>query len=385
MNKPIKKKIILTIIGVVIVGLIIYGYMPGAVLVDTVAVHKGPMQVTIEEEGETYVAHHYVVTSPIPAFLRRVSLEPGDMVKRGDILAELEPPRSAILDPRSHAEATARVESAEAMLEQAEKQAEYALSERDRVERLAAAGSATQQQLEQVRSDAARAVAALKTAGAELSAAKASLVAVAGSRSGLPVGQVLRAPAGGMVLAVHRQSEGFVNTGEPLFEIGNTDSLEVHVDVLSQDAVRISPGSRVMLDHWGGEISLEAIVTRVERQGKIKISALGVEERRVRIVAELKSKPETWKNLGSGFRVLARIVIWEDEDVLQVPTSALFRTQDGWGVFTVEKGRAVRKDVSLGYQTGLSAQIIEGLAVGDVVIIHPDSDIEDGRKIKKNL
>lgn len=382
MNKPTKKQVVLTVIGVVIVALIIYGLLPGAVLVDTAVVQKEAMQVTIEEEGETYVAHLYVITSPVPAFLRRVNLEPGDIVEEGDILAELEPPSSAILDPRSYTEAKARIASAEARVEEAEAYAEFALSERHRMERLAAEGSATQQQLEQVRTEAGRAAAVLNTARAELTAAQASLDTATVSRSRLPVRQVLRAPARGEVLRVHRKSEGFVNTGEPIFEIGNTDSLEVRVDVLSQDAVRISPGVRVMLDHWGGDVPLEATVARVERQGKIKISALGVEERRVQVVAELITGSEVWENLGSGYRVLARFVIWEDANVLQVPTSALFRTEDGWGVFTVGNGRAVRRNISLGYQTGLSAQVIEGLSEGDVVIVHPGAEIEDGVRVK---
>ncbi len=193
---------------------------------------------------------------------------------------------------------------------------------------------------------------------------------------------MLRAPIPGSILAIHHKSAGYVNAGEPLLEIGNTDSLEVRVEVLSEDAVRIAPGMRVVLEQWGGEELLEAAVSRVERQGKVEVSALGVEEQRVQVVADLQSPYEKWKTLGSGYRVLARFMIWEKEDVLQVPASALFRTEEGWAVFVVNDGEAHRQKVKVGRQTGLSAQILEGLPEGDEVIVHPGSDIEDGVKVE---
>lgn len=381
MDKPTRKQIIMIATGVIIAAVIVYGFLPGAEQVQTATVESAPLQVVIEEEGETYVKELYTVSSPISAHIRRISLDPGDIVEEGFALAELEPPRSAVLDPRSRAEATARIEAAEALLEEAEAQAEQAITERDRMERLAQNQSATQEQVEQASSAAARAASARNAARAELAAARAAADA-GGTQDNLPVGHVLRAPVSGYLLAVHKRSEGRVEPGEPLFEIGNTDELEVRVDVLSQDAVRITPGMRVVLDQWGGETPLEAAVTRVERQGNVKVSALGVEEQRVQVVAEFESTHEEWSELGSGYRVLAQFIIWEDNDVLQVPTSALFRTEEGWAVFVVDDDTARQRTVTVGHQTGLAAQVLDGLSEGDVIITHPGSEIEDGVKVE---
>lgn len=381
MTKPTRKQIILGTAAILIVAAIIYGFLPGEESVETATVESAPLQVTVEEEGETYVEQHYVISSPVSAFLRRIDLDPGDVVEEGESLAELEPPRPAILDPRSQAEATARVEAAEASFEQAEIQAEQARSERERVERLAGAGSATQQQLDQARTEAARTVSALNAARAELAAARAAAETATDDISQLSVGHVMRAPASGQILTIHQRSAGFINAGEPILEIGDTGNLEVRVDVLSQDAVRISPGMRVILDQWGGEAPLNATVSRVGRQGSVVVSALGVEERRVEVIANLESPPEAWTGLGSGYRVLASFIIWEEDDVLQVPTSALFRTENHWTVFRVEDGRAVLQRVTVGHQTGLAAQVVEGLSQGDVVIIHPGSEIEEGVRV----
>lgn len=382
MNKPTRKQIILIIIGILIIGAIIYGFLPGAVPVETATVKSDSLQVTIEEEGKTYVEQHYTISSPVAAYVRRINLDAGDIVEEGDVLVQLEPPRSTILDSRTRAQAEARVEAAGASLEQAETQAEQAIKERNRLERLADAGSATRQQLEQAQTEAARAIAARNAARAELATARAAVSSATDESGRLPVRDVLRAPASGHVLAVHHKSEGAINAGEPLIEIGNTDSLEVRVDVLSEDAVRIAPSMRVVLEQWGGGIPLEASVTRVERQGNEEISALGVEEQRVQVIAELKSSSEKWNELGSGYRVLAQFIIWEDGNVLQVPASALFRTEKGWAVFVVEDGEAVRQTVSIGRQTGLAAQVLKGLSEGDAVIVHPGSEIEDGVKVE---
>jgi len=380
MTKLTRKQIILIIISVLIAGAIIYGFLPGAISVQTEVVAVAPMQVIVEEEGETFVEQQYIISSPVAAFVRRINLDPGDVVEAGDPLIELEAPRSVILDPRSRLEAEARVAAAEASLEQAETAAEQLVIERDRLERLYEAESATRQNVEHARSEAARALASRNAASAELAAARAALGSV--NSEDYPVGQVVRAPVSGNVLTIHGKSERFVNPGEPLLEIGDTSQLEVHVEVLSQDAVRISPGMRVLLDQWGGENPLEARVTRVEQQGRVVVSALGVEERRVQVVAELVSPAEERIGLGSGYRVLAQFIIWEEEQVLQVPVSALFRTEEGWGVFVVDEGRSVRKEASIGRRSGLSAQVVDGLREGEIVITHPDDSIEEGVKVE---
>lgn len=382
MNTPTRKQIILIIAGILIAAVVVYGFFPGAVMVETATVQSDSLQVTVEEEGKTQVKEHYTLSAPIAAYTRRIDLNEGATVEAGDTVVQLEPPRSTMLDPRSRTEARARVESAEASLEEAETRAEQAARERDRVARLAGGGSATQRQLENARSEAAQAEAALNAARAALASARAALQSTGGVSGSQSAAYVLRAPVSGSVLTIHHKSEGPINAGEPLMEIGNTDSLEVRVDLLSEDAVRIAPGMRVLLEQWGGETPLEASVIRVERQGEVEVSALGVEEQRVAVIAELESPPEKWNRLGTGYRVLARFIIWEGENVLQVPTSALFRTEEGWGAFVIRDGEAVRQTVEVGRQAGLSAQVLEGLSEGDEVIVHPGSDIEDGVKVE---
>lgn len=371
------------LLGLLIVAAIIYGFMPEAIPVQTATVKSGPFQVIVEEEGKTQVEHQYVVSSPVAAYARRIKFNPGEVVQEGSALVELEPPRSIFLDSRSKAEALARVEAAEASLQQMESQAEQATKIKERMERLARKNSATSEQVEQATAEAASAVAARNAAQAELTAAQA-LVSKGNNPGKQPVEQVLTSPASGQILAVHKRSEGFVNAGEPLLEIGNIEELEVQVDVLSRDAISISSGMRVLLDQWGGESPLEGVVKRMEKQGKMVVSALGVEEQRVKVIVALKSSPEIRAGLGAGYRVLAQFIIWEDEDVLQVPNSALFRTGEGWGVFVVEKGLALQKKVNIGQQTGLTAQVLEGLAEGELVVVHPSSELANGVEVEIN-
>lgn len=396
MPRLTRKRIIMIVIGLLVLIAVIYGFLPSPVMVETAEVERGPLQVIVEEEGETQVVDRYVVSSPVAAYARRIDLEVGDVVQQGQPLVRLEPPRSPILDPRSRAEAEARVAAARAGVAQAEEQvrsaeavARRAADERARAERLAEDESITPQALERAVTEAAQAEAnvaaaraAATSAQAELTAAQAALQQVAPGNANLGVQSLLRAPAAGRVLAVHRTSEGHVNAGEPLVEVGDTERLEVHVDVLSQDAVRIASGTRVEIDQWGGGQVLEGMVHRVEPQGFTQVSSLGVEERRVTVVAGLTSPVGQWESLGSNYRVLARFVVWEGEDVLQVPTSALFRTDDGWGVFVVEGDVARRRDVTVGRQAGLRAQVLSGLEEGDLVIVHPANDIEDGISVR---
>jgi HlyD family secretion protein len=335
--------------------------------VQTATVARGPLQVVVEEEGRTEVADRFAVTAPVAAFIRRLDLEAGDRIERGDAVASLEPPRTPVLDPGSRAEAAARVEAAEAT-------ALRARTERERTERLAAAGAATPQALEQAVSEDRRAT-------AELEAARATLRRSGGGQA-LPVQEVVRSPVGGRVLSVHRRSAGQVNPGDTLVVIGNVDHLEVRTDVLSQDAVRIRPGTRVLLEHWGGGVPLEAVVRRVEPQGFTSISSLGVEEQRVTVVAAIESPPELWAaSLGSGYRVLSRFVVWEDASVLRVPSSALFRVGEEWAVFVVEGGRAVRRRVVIGQEAGLFTEVVQGLEEGNVVVVHPGNHVEDGARV----
>ena len=359
-----RKHIVLGGIAALVIAALAYSFVPKPVPVQTAVVRRGPLQVIVEEEASTEVADRYAISSPVTAFVRRIELVAGDSVAAGQPVAYLEPPRTPVLDPSSHSEAAARVRAAEVA-------AAYAETERARVERLAAAGAATRQALDE-------AVSAAERAAAELEAARSALRRAEGADR-LAVAEVLRSPVAGRVLSVPGQSARQVNPGETLVVVGDTEQLEVHANVLSQDAVRIHAGTRVLLEQWGGDSALEAVVTRVEPEGFTSVSSLGVEEQRVRVVATLQSPPESWSaGLGSGYRVLARFIVWEGEDVLQVPSATLFRSGEEWAAFVVEGNRAVRRTVRIGHQAGLDTEILEGLLEGDVVIVHPGNTIEEG-------
>ena len=256
------------------------------------------------------------------------------------------------------------------------------------MERLHEQGSATRRDLEQATADALQAQARLESARAAVVSARADLrsaearLGLGGVEEGETVASTLRAPVSGRVLAVHRPSGGPVAPGETLVEVADTDQLRVRIDVLSQDALRIEPGTRVRLDRWGGDATLQATVERVEPEGRTDVSALGVEEQRVGVVARLDAPPADWERLGAGYRVLAQFVVWEEADVLQVPTGALFRTEDGWAVFVAADGRAERRTVEVGQQAGLRAEVVSGLDEGETVIVHPGNDVEDGARVR---
>lgn len=395
MKRPTRRQIVLIAMGALIAAAVLYSFLPEPIPVRTARVGYAPLRVTVEEEGETRVKDRYVITSPVAAYIRRIDLDAGDSVRQGQPLVRLEAPRSTILDVRARAEAAARVKAAEAALGQAQEQAraaqaaaELAATTLSRIEALFETGAVSRQELDQSRAEAERANADLEaararveTARADLAAARTMLENVSVGSSGQQVQDVLRSPVAGSVLAVHRRSEGLVNAGEPILEVGNAERLEIWTDVLSQDAVRIRPGTRVLIDRWGGDALLEGVVSRVEPQATTEISALGVEEQRVEVVADIVSPPGMWENLGTGYRVLSRFVIWENDRVLQIPTGALFRTEDGWAVFAVENDTAVRKPVTVGRRAGLAVQVLSGLDEEDVVIVHPDAAIEEGVRV----
>lgn len=380
MNRVTRKRIILAGIGLLVLAVVVYGFLPNPLPVQTATVERGALQVIVEEEGETRVQDRYVISSPVSAFVRRIELEAGDSVVVGQPVVRLEPPRATAFDSRLRAEGEARVDAASAAVQQAAVAAERAEAERGRMERLHAGGAATQQALEQAVAEAARANASLDAARAELAAARAALSDNAVG-DGPPLDEdVLRSPVAGRVLRVHQRSEIHVNPGQPLVDVGDANRLQIWTDVLSQDAVRIRPGTPVLVDQWGGGAQLKAVVTRVEPEGFTRVSALGVEERRVPVIADLVS-PHAAKGLGSGYRVLTRFIVWEGRDVTRVPTSALFRSTDGWAVFVIEDSRAVRREVEVGQQAGLVAQVTAGLEPGDTVVIHPPNELESGVRV----
>lgn len=388
--------------GMLVLGALIalglaWGFWPRPVMVETAAVERGPLQVTVEEEGRTRVIDRFVLAAPVAGYLRRVELDPGDPVERDGELAWLEPLRPAVLDPRARAEAEARVSAAraaqaraESAVREVEAETELATGEFSRRESLLAQGLVSRSEFDQARSRlhalqaadrAARA--AVEMARFELEAATAVLRISAAAESGeLGETVAVRSPVDGRVLKVMQESAGVVSAGHALLEVGDTGRLEVEVEVLSRDAVRIEPGMRVLFERWGGEDMLEGVVRTVEPGGFTKISALGVEEQRVRVIADLSSPPEAWQRLGDGYRVEARFIVWERDDALTVPASALFRRDGDWAVFVVEDGRARFRPVQLGPGSGLRTEVIAGLAAGDQVVVHPADAIDDGVRVE---
>ncbi|MEX2303239.1 MAG: HlyD family efflux transporter periplasmic adaptor subunit [Bryobacterales bacterium] len=373
-----------------------YGFLPQPVLVDSAQVGRGLLRVTVREEGRTRVVDRYVISAPVTGYVQRVRLNVGDAVGEGQIVARLEPLRSTALDPRSRAEAEARVETAQASLTAAEEStqvaaedARYAETEMGRMQALFDTGTIAREQLDRAETEARRTQANLETSRAnvnvaerELEAARVALKDFAAERNAVPAAVVpVRAPTAGRVLKRFRESEGVVNAGESLVEVGSPRTLEVEVEALSSDAVRLSPGTRVLFERWGGDYPLEGIVRTVEPFGFTKISALGVEEQRVLVIVDFTSPREQWERLGDGYRVEAVFILWEGEQVLQVPSSALFRVGDGWAVFAIAEGKAARRGVEVGHRSGLTAEIVSGLDEGQRVITHPSNDIEDGTEV----
>jgi len=377
--------------------LLAVGLWPSAVPVDTARVARGPLRVTVDEEGETRVRDRFVVSAPVAGRVQRIRLEPGDPVGRGrTVLATVLPADPAPLDARSRAEAEAAVAAAASAAGTARAERERALtalrlarSELDRVAALAEARIVSALELETRQASARAAEEALRaaefavaTAEHQLAMARARLVQAGGARAnpgGAPI--AIRAPIDGVVLKRLRESESVVPAGEPLLELGDPAQLEIVADLLSTDAVKVRPGARVLVEQWGGDRTIRGRVRRVEPSGFMKISALGVEEQRVNVVVDFDDPIDAWRTLGDGYRVEVRIVIWEETDVLKAPTSSLFRRGDDWAVFVVDGGRARLRTVKVGRRNGLEAQVLSGLEAGDEVVVHPSDTLHDGARI----
>jgi len=392
----IPRKTGLLIIIALIISAIVYGFLPGAVSVETVKVKKGYMKVAIEEEGRTRVMNRFIVSAPVAGYALRIDLDVGDLVNKGDAVTQLEPLRSNVLDPRSRAEAKARVAAAGASLMAAKENtlaakadSEFTQKELERIKVLHKDGLVSQEKLDAADAEALSREAALRSskfsvevAQYELDGAQTALkYSAALDPSEYTEKVLIKSPVSGHVLKVSHESEGVVQAGETLVEIGDPKMLEVEVDVLSADAVRIRPGTPVLFERWGGDKPLKGKVRVIEPTGFTKISALGVEEQRVLVISDIISPAEEWTQLGDGYRVEAGFILWEAEEVLQVPSSALFRYEDGWAVFVMKDKKALLHKVGLGRRNGMSAQVISGLTEGDTVITHPDSSIEDGTSV----
>ena len=404
-------------IGALLLLFLVYAFRPRPVPVDFAEVTRGRLTVTIDEEGETRVRDVFVMSAPVAGRTRRIDVEVGDPVVAGEtVVAQIEPVDPMLLDARSQTEAEALVRAAEAELD-------FASRELRRQQRLGERGVASARDL-----DAAER--AFRTARANLENARAALSARTSRREAArSEGHAARetdaacaacipvyAPVSGRVLRVVRESAGVVTPGEPLVEIGDPKDLEIIVDVLSADAVRVDPGQEVWIEQWGGGEMLKGKVRRVEPYGFTKVSALGIEEQRVNVIVEFADAPERWQRLGHGYRVETRIVLWRGDDVVKLPLSALFRARDGagatsgdadrtqgvgaaggpaagaigdsvaargiaaadWAVFVEQNGKARLRKVTRGHHNGLEVEIAEGLEPGERVVLHPSDRVQDG-------
>lgn len=398
------RKIISRTITVLFLGgiaaLLVIAAIPKPIPVDVAEVARGTLEVTIDEDGVTRVKDRYVVSLPLTGSLGRLELRAGDSVSEGGVLARVEPMAPQLLDERSRTQAEARVAASQAAQRQsraAVARAEAALSLAQQMEQrqtqLAERGGAPQATLDQARFEArarqeelTSARFGVRVADYEVRMAQAAVGRFEGARGkpdDEPQDQLeVPSPIGGRVLRVLHQQEGVAQAGTPLLELGDPAALEVVVDVLTADAVQIEPGAHVELVRWGGAETLTGRVQRVEPSAFTKISALGVEEQRVNVVIELTSPREQWVALGDGFRVEAHIRVWREDDVMRIPSSALFRHEEGWAVYVVEGEQARLRVVEVGRRNGFEAQITEGLEPGAMVVVHPSEQVQDGVSVR---
>jgi HlyD family secretion protein len=373
--------------AVVLVGLIVFGLWPQPVPVETARVTMGPLRATVNEEGKTRIKQRYVVSAPVTGQLRRIPFKPGAEVAAGQtVVAVIDPMAASPLDPRSRSAAEARRDTAAANLKKARAAHDFAASELKRNEKLREEKTVSLQELELAQwreagagreQDAAES--ALRQAEAELADFPA-LNSEADSSSS-PV--EIRSPVNGRVLRVFEESGRSVTAGMPLLEIGDPADLEVVVEVLSRDGAAIPPGAKVELEQWGGGWPLAGRVRLVEPAAFTKISALGVEEQRVNVIADLVTPPALRTNVGDNFRVEARIYTWETDRTLKAPSGALFRRSDRWEAFVFENGRARLRKVGVGRTSGTETQILDGLKENEELILYPGERVRDGQRVKQ--
>ncbi len=392
--RPARRTLLLILLAALIVAGLVLGFREPPPLVDAAEVTRGPFRVTVEEEGRTRVKDRYQLSAPIAGQMSRVTLEPGDRVAPGDALFVIDPQPAAPLDARARAQAQATLARAESALQASQTQmqveqarAALADSELARLEPLGASGHVSAAALERAQAEARSATAALRSARFavdvarhERDVARAALGAHDAGRGSAPL--QVRSPVEATVLRRLRESAGAVQPGTEVLTLGDLDSLEVEVDVLSPDAVRLQPGMRVEFERWGGDETLTGRVRRVEPSGFTKISALGVEEQRVWVMVEPDGEREAWRRLGDGYRVEARFVVWQHDDVLQVPAGALFREDDRWAAYVLDGDRVRRRQVEVGRRSGLLAQVLGGLQAGERLVLHPGRDLRDGDRVR---
>jgi HlyD family secretion protein len=381
--------------GLLLTALLAWALAPRPVEVETALATLGPFETTLDEDGRTRLRERFVVSAPLAGRLARITLHEGDAVAAGQPVAELAPVLAPMLDARTLAELRARADVAQAGAAQAATRTggarialEQARNELRRTEQLAQQGFVAPTKLEGDRLALQAAQKELETAQAgervaaqELQQARAAIGTVQGT---VARGFAVRAPVAGQVLRVLQASEGVVALGTPLLEIGDLAQLELIAELLTTDALQARPGTPVRIERWGGPGALAGRVRRVEPAAFTKVSALGVEEQRVKVLIELTSPREQWRALGDGYRVAVKIVTRSEAQALTVPLSAVFPQAEGRGhaVFVLDAGRARLQPVQVLARNGAQALIGPGLAAGTPVVVYPPAAVADGVRVK---
>ncbi len=371
--------------AVIAAVILFFVFRPSPLPVESGIVKRGAFQVTLDGEGVTRVNDRFVLAAPVTGKLVRVRLEEGDRVQKGSLVAELLPPE---LDLRAYSEASSRVGSARAALDEAmarERQVRLSTEQAERSflrqQNLFREGAVSKESYElaenetnisKKESDQARS--AVKAAHFNLAALQA---VVDRQTAGKPV--CVFSPVNGRVLRIHEKSERIISAGSPLLDIGDPSAIEIVIDVLSSDAIAVKPGNRVLITNWGGDKELQGVVKTVDPAAFNKVSALGIEEKRVNIVAVPCTNEPL---LGDNFRVQASIVLREARSVLQVPVSSLFRGKNGWHLFSIENGKAVDRSITLGMRGTWQAEVLGGVSEGQRVVVHPSNELKDGMAVQ---
>ncbi len=386
------------IVGSGLLALIVVGLLPKPLPAEIAVVSRGDLRVTVNEEGMTRVKNRHVIASPVAGQLRRIDWKPGAVVEAGKtVLAVLESGGADILDARSLVQAEARVRAAEAAVAQAVAQRARAVANANlqredfaRQKTLFASGALSRQEFDAAETRAtttAQEARAAEFAGqiAEFEAAQARALLLRGQPAGAGArGEplVILSPVSGRVLRVMQESERLVTAGFALLEVGDPTDLEARIEVLSRDGVAIQPGARVQLEQWGGPVALNARVRVVEPSAFTKVSALGVEEQRVYVIVDFTDPLEVRRSLGDNYRVEARIETWSGQNILKVPSGALFQRGAQWQTYVEEGKRAMLRTVRVGRSSGRETEILEGLSEGQNVVVYPGDQIANGSRIK---
>jgi HlyD family secretion protein len=397
MLRTLIRRLALPLLALAIVAAGAWALWPRPVLVDLATIERGSLEVTVEDEGVTRIREVYTISAPTSGKMLRALRKVGDQVVAGQtVVAVIEPSDPAFMDIRTQRVNEAAVEAAraavalgEAQLKQAEAQLEFARADLKRAADLAASQTISVRALDKAKLDVATAESSVASAAAalevrrrELESARARLIQP-GNVDTTEIGCCvqIRAPVSGTVLRLVAESEQVVQAGAPLIEVGDPADLEIAVDFLSRDAVRIPPAALAKIESWGGETVLNAKVRRVEPTAFTKVSALGIEEQRVKTILDFTDPPAQRRRLGHGYRVIARVVVSRQDDIPLVPLGALFRTGERWAVFVVKDGRARLRQVEIAQRNQHFARIGDGLREGERVVLHPSDRVQDGTAV----